>query len=102
MLLMNIIPVSTRLATRLPRATSLVKTEPPRPKSESLASAMAAASSLTRKKQRDRAEELVAEGRIVRLDVGQDRRLHERAGTIDTLAAHHQRGAMCHAHRRPA
>ena len=46
---MNIMPVSTRLATRLPRAMSLVKTEPPRPKSESLASAIAASSSLTRK-----------------------------------------------------
>ncbi len=28
MLLMNIMPVSTRLATRLPRATSWVQTEP--------------------------------------------------------------------------
>src|SRR5580658_9653963 len=49
MLLMNIMPVSTWLATRLPRAMLLVKTEPPNPKSESLASAMAASSSLTRK-----------------------------------------------------
>src|ERR1035438_1160234 len=43
-------PVFTRLATRLPRATSLVKTEPPNPKSESLASATASSSFLTRKK----------------------------------------------------
>src|SRR6188768_3629149 len=43
-------PVSTRLATRLPRATSLVKTEPPNPNSESLASATASSSFLTRKK----------------------------------------------------
>ncbi len=51
MLLMNIIPVSTCDATRLPRAISLVlvNTEPPKPKSESLASAIAAASSFTRK-----------------------------------------------------
>ncbi len=50
MLLTNIMPVSTRLATRLPRASSRVKTDPPRPKSESLANSIAAASSLTRKK----------------------------------------------------
>src|ERR1700722_11750228 len=43
-------PVSTRLATRLPRAMSLVNTEPPNPKSESLASATASSSFLTRKK----------------------------------------------------
>jgi len=49
MLLMNIIPVSTRLAMRLPLAVSFVKTEPPRPKSESLASAIASSSFLTRK-----------------------------------------------------
>ena len=35
----------------------------------------------------DRAEELVAEGGVVRLDVSQDRRLHVGAGTIDPLAA---------------
>lgn len=34
MLLMNIIPVSTRFAMRLPLAVSFAKTEPPRPKSD--------------------------------------------------------------------
>src|ERR1039458_8666534 len=37
--LTNTMPASMRLATRLPRAISLVKTDPPNPKSESLASA---------------------------------------------------------------
>ena len=89
MLLMNIIPVSTRLATRLPRAMSLVKTEPPRPKSEVVGERDRRVLVLDPEEQRHRAEELVAEGRIVRLDVGEDRRLHERAGAIDALAAHH-------------
>jgi hypothetical protein len=47
--LINTIPVSMRLANRLPSATSRVKTEPPKPKSESLASATASSSFLTRK-----------------------------------------------------
>ncbi len=42
-------PVSMRLATRLPRATSCVKTAPPKPNSESLARAIASSSFLTRK-----------------------------------------------------
>ena len=37
---MNTMPVSIRLATRFPRATSRVKIEPPNPKSESLARAL--------------------------------------------------------------
>jgi hypothetical protein len=55
--------------------------EPPNPKSESLASAIAWSSSLDAEEQRDRAEELLSKGWVVRLDVGQDRR-------IDALAAH--------------
>src|ERR1035441_3557235 len=46
--LTNTMPASMRLATRLPRAISLVKTDPPNPKSESLASATASSSLLTR------------------------------------------------------
>src|ERR1035441_11019474 len=46
--LTNTMPASIRLATRLPRAMSLVKTDPPNPKSESLASATASSSLLTR------------------------------------------------------
>jgi hypothetical protein len=42
------IPVSISRATRLPRSVSLVKTDPPRPKGESLATAIASASSRTR------------------------------------------------------
>ena len=52
MLLMNIIPVSTWLTPRLPRASSFVHTEPPRPQSESLARAIAAASSSLRRRLR--------------------------------------------------
>src|ERR1017187_974737 len=46
--LTNTMPASMRLATRLPRAISLVKTDPPNPKSETLASATASSSLLTR------------------------------------------------------
>ncbi len=87
MLLMNIMPVSTRLAARLPRARSLVKTEPPNPKSKSLASAIAASSSLTlAEEHRDRAKELVPERRILRLHVRQDRGLHVETIQRDELA----------------
>jgi hypothetical protein len=45
-------------------------------------------------KERDRPKEFLSEGRVVRLDIRKDRRLHEGARTIDPLATHHERGAM--------
>ena len=88
MLLMNIMPVSTRLATRLPRARSLVNTEPPRAEVGIVGERDGRVFVLDPEEHRDRAEELISEGGVVRLDVGQDGGLHERARTIDPLAAH--------------
>ena len=59
---------------------ALLNTEPPKPKSESFPSAMAAFLSLTGKTSR-RAKELVPKGRIFRLEGDEDHRLHDRALT---------------------
>ena len=68
---------------------SCVNTEPPRPKGESLASAIAAALSGHPEEQRDRAEELLVVHGVVLAHMGQDVRLHEAAGLATRrLAAH--------------
>jgi len=70
-------PVSMRLATRFPRATSLVKTDPPNPKSESLASADGLILILDPEEQGDRTEKIPPESGVPGLDIRQNRRLHE-------------------------
>jgi len=92
--LMNTMPVSMRLATRLPRATFLVKTEPPNPKSESLASATASVFVFDPEQKGDRPEEFLPKGGITGFDIRQDRRLHEGAESIDAFAPHHQGSAV--------
>jgi len=86
----NIMPVSTRLATFLPRAISLVKTEPPQSEVGVVGECDRLVFVLNAEEQRHWAKELLSESWIVRLDVGQDGRGHIRSRTIDTLSAHDQ------------
>ena len=81
-------PVSTRLATRLPRATSLVEDRAAEPEVGVVGERDGGVLVLDAEEHRHRAEEFVAEGGVVRLDIRQDRRRHEGAGTVDALAAH--------------
>src|SRR5271163_3256332 len=87
-------PVSTWPATRLPRATSLVNTQPPKPKSESLASATAAFSSLTRKKSATGPKNSSLEAGLSGLMSDRIVASMKASRSTDAVAAHHQRGAV--------
>ena len=83
-----------RLATRLPRATSLGEDRAAQAEVGVVGERYRFVVVLDPEEQRDRTEEFFDEGGVVGLDVAEDRRLHEGAGAVDAAAAHDDGGPL--------